>query len=120
METLVENLAAQVRHNCRVSDARSWGFHSICGLLLRLREQYKWEQGLEPWSKAETADVLPWIEQREAEWETLHEAEPGPLVIGGESIVSQATPSERSMRIGLLGLMDPPCAPTDARRLRRV
>lgn len=84
MDPVMEDLAAQVQRNCRISDSRSWGFHSICGLLLRLREQYKWERGLEPWSKAETADVLPWIEEREGEWETLHEAEPEPLVIGGD------------------------------------
>ena len=82
----IEDLAAQVQRNCRISDARFWGFHSICGLLLRLREQFKWEQGLEPWSKTDTAEVLPWIGEREAEWEQLQEAELEALSVGNGGV----------------------------------
>ena len=84
--SLIDDLAVQVQHNCRISDARSWGFHSVCGLLLRLRELYKWEKGMQPWSKTETADVMAWIEPKEAEWERLQEGSPESLRIGEEVI----------------------------------
>lgn len=84
--SLIDDLAAQVQRNCRISDARSWGFHSVCGLLLRLRELYKWEMGLQPWSKTETADVMAWIEPKEVEWERFQEGSPEPLRIGSEVI----------------------------------
>ncbi len=92
--SLIDDLAVQVQHNCRISDARSWGFHSVCGLLIRLRELYKWEMGLQPWSRTETADVMAWIEPKEAEWERLQEADLEPLRIGGEvSAPAMPTPS---------------------------
>jgi hypothetical protein len=81
----IDDLAAQVARNCRVADARRWGYFSLCGLLLRLRELYKREAGLPPWSPLETATVLPWVGEREAAWAALEEAEPEPLAIAGRS-----------------------------------
>jgi hypothetical protein len=82
----IAKIASQVQRNCRISDARSWGYYSICGLLLRLRELYKWESGLEPWSPVEKEAVMSWIEEREREWEGLEEAELEPILAGGEEI----------------------------------
>jgi hypothetical protein len=78
----IDEVAAQVARNCRIADARAWGGHSLCGLLLRLRELYKREHGLRPWSRVATEAILPWIGEREAEWAQLEEAEPGPVRIG--------------------------------------
>ena len=78
----IEEIAAQVQRNCRISDARSWGYYSICGLLLRLRELFKWEQGLEPWSTVEKEAVMSWIGEREAEWEVLEDSELEPIRVG--------------------------------------
>lgn len=47
--------AAQVARNCLVADAHRWGYFSLCGLLLRLRDLYKREAGLEPWARVESA-----------------------------------------------------------------
>ncbi|MGD8563056.1 MAG: hypothetical protein PVG03_10985 [Desulfarculaceae bacterium] len=66
---LIAGLAKQVRRNCLRSDALVAGHFSICGLLLRLRNQYKWEQGLEPWCEEEPARVLDWVSQREDRWQ---------------------------------------------------
>jgi hypothetical protein len=80
----IEEIAAQVQRNCRISDARAWGYYSICGLLLRLRELYKWEHGLEPWALAEKDLVMSWIGDREKEWEDLEDADLKPLEAAGK------------------------------------
>ena len=83
---LINDLTARVARNCRISDARSWGYHSICGLLLRLRELYKWEHGLEPWDRPGTEEVMAWIGPIESLWEDLEKAELEELEIGGQRI----------------------------------
>jgi hypothetical protein len=64
-----------VKHNCDISDARDNGIYSICTLVLKLRNLYKWEQGLEPWEEPDSPVLLDWIAAKEKYWETLH-AEP--------------------------------------------
>jgi hypothetical protein len=76
-------ITRQVQHNCDVSDARHAGTYSICGLALRLRDLYKWDQGLPPWKEHEAGQVLEWIGRREALWESLSEAEFQPLTVDG-------------------------------------
>jgi hypothetical protein len=75
--------AAQAARNCLVADAQRWGYFSLCGLLLRLRELYKREAAMEPWARVETAAVLPWVGEREAAWADLEEAALAPLLLGG-------------------------------------
>lgn len=69
----VDALISQVLHNCGISDARYAGLYSICGLALRLRDLYKWENGLNPWVEADSAHILDWIGNKEEEWERLAE-----------------------------------------------
>jgi hypothetical protein len=40
-------------------------------MVLKLRNLYKWENGLEPWQEAEPAELLDWIEAKENYWETI-------------------------------------------------
>ncbi len=61
---LVEN----IRYNCDLSDARDHGIYSMCSLLLKLRNLYKWEQGIEPWDEPEKGELLDWIEKKENYW----------------------------------------------------
>ena len=77
-----EQLAEQVRYNCNVSDAQHAGIYSICGLALRLRDLFKWEKGLPPWIEKEPGEVLSWIGEKEALWETLDGAQYRKLSIG--------------------------------------
>lgn len=79
----IDDLAAQIRRNCLTADARRWGYFSLCGLLLRLRDLYKREAGLPPWARLDTATVLPWVGEREAAWAALEEKEPAAVQIGG-------------------------------------
>jgi hypothetical protein len=61
----------QVKHNCNISDARHWGDYSPCGLLLRLRNLYKLENGLKPWDRVLNDEIGDWISQREDLWAEL-------------------------------------------------
>jgi len=67
----MQDIARQVKRNCDISDAKSWGFYSICGLLLRLRELYLSEHGLPPWEKIEHGLITSWIGKKEALWKAL-------------------------------------------------
>jgi hypothetical protein len=60
-----------IRRNCDISDARDNGIYSICNLVLKLRNLYKWEHGIEPWNEPETPALLAWIETKENYWETI-------------------------------------------------
>ncbi|OGQ94717.1 MAG: hypothetical protein A2521_11515 [Deltaproteobacteria bacterium RIFOXYD12_FULL_57_12] len=60
-----------IRQNCTISDARDHGIYSICILVLKLRNLYKWEHGLAPWDEPETAILLDWIAGRETHWEEI-------------------------------------------------
>ncbi|KJR41736.1 hypothetical protein MCHI_002374, partial [Candidatus Magnetoovum chiemensis] len=70
-----------VKHNCNVSDARYWGYYSICGMLMRMRELYRHEHGLLAWDALRQDDVLTWVEQRESLWETLQDEQFKPITI---------------------------------------
>jgi hypothetical protein len=79
-------LTRQVRRNCDISDARHAGMFSVCGLALRLRDLFKWERGLQPWEEGDSAALLDWIGAREEHWETLAQADFGPLTAGGRQV----------------------------------
>ncbi|MFZ5799749.1 MAG: Sfum_1244 family protein [Thermodesulfobacteriota bacterium] len=81
-----ETVLATIRHNCDISDARDHGIYSICNLVLRLRNLYKWEHGVEPWQEPAPPDLLDWIEAKENFWETIVDEPYRPLVVeGGEA-----------------------------------
>lgn len=65
------SLIEAVQRNCDISDARDHGVYSMCSMVLKLRNLYKWEQGVEPWEEPEPADLLDWIESKETFWENL-------------------------------------------------
>jgi hypothetical protein len=80
---LIAELAPQVAANCRRSDAEVAGRFSLCGLLLRMRNLYKWERGLPPWLEEEPARMLAWVAEREDAWGELLDQEPLPLALAG-------------------------------------
>ena len=79
----IESIAGQVSANCSISDARSAGLYSICGLALRLRDLFKWEQRLSPWEEPEPAVILDWIGQKEDLWEQVGEQPLAQLHVNG-------------------------------------
>jgi hypothetical protein len=84
LEAEISDLRRQVQRNCDISDARHAGVYSLCGLLLRLRDLYKWEKGIVPWREPEPPELMEWVEEREQYWEQIMEEEIGPLDFGGE------------------------------------
>jgi hypothetical protein len=40
-------------------------------LVLKLRNLYKWEHGIEPWEEPESSDLLNWIDSKENYWEKI-------------------------------------------------
>lgn len=73
-EPSVAALTDQVRRNCEISSAGQAGGYSLCGLLLRLRQFYKWEHGLAPWQEPDPGAVISWIEEKEQGWNLLEDA----------------------------------------------
>jgi hypothetical protein len=69
------DLVQQVQANCQIATAGQVGYYSLCGMLLRLRQLYKWEQGLQPWQEGEPQEVLAWIAQQEEAWNDLAETD---------------------------------------------
>ncbi len=81
---LLSDFAPQVKHNCNISDSRYWGFFSICGLLLRLRELYRAEHSISPWESHDERGLTGWIGRREDLWRELGDEDFRPLRIGAE------------------------------------
>ena len=80
----IDTFARQVLKNCEISDAQHAGLFSICGLALRLRDLYKWENKLNPWDEKDSSEILDWIAAKEQLWEKLVEKEYADLSIGGK------------------------------------
>lgn len=78
-------LAAQVKKNCNISDAKFWGCYSLCGILLRLRELFRIEAGLNPYEKIHQQDVGAWITERESLWRELENRDYENIVINGKN-----------------------------------
>lgn len=71
----IDDITDQVITNCNIADSRHAGLYSICGLALRLRDLYKWENRLDPWIENDPSEVLKWIGDKEEVWEELAEEE---------------------------------------------
>ncbi len=80
------SLIEGVRWNCDIASAGQAGHFSLCGLLMRLRQLYKWEHGLSPWREPEVEAALDWIARREQTWDDLEEASWRPLPWGRSAI----------------------------------
>lgn len=80
----IDSLSRQIQLNCNISDARYGSLFSVCGLLLRLRDLYKWEQDMPPWQEPEPSDLLTWIDAREGSWQDLCEHEFESLQMGSK------------------------------------
>ena len=79
----ISTLSAQVKKNCNISDAKFWGYYSLCGILLRLRELYRIETGLGPFEKIQQKDVGTWITERENLWRELEHSDYEEIALKG-------------------------------------
>jgi hypothetical protein len=64
-------LIEAVRKNCIISDAKDNGIYSMCMLFMRLRNLFKWENGIAPWDEVDPPLLLDWIARKEDEWDNL-------------------------------------------------
>ena len=74
-----------IKYNCDVSDAKFWGYFSICGLLLRYRDLYRSEKGLKVWTNIDRKEIAAWISEKEARWPELETGNFRDLAIDGKS-----------------------------------
>jgi len=81
----IERLKEQIKFNCNVSDAKFWGYYSICGLLMRLRELYRSEKNLAPWEITPKQGISEWIAATEAQWKNLEHAAFCSIEVGAAS-----------------------------------
>jgi hypothetical protein len=81
---MIDGLKQDIKFNCDVSDARYWGYFSICGLLLRYRDLYRSEQGLKPWASIANEEITAWIQAKEARWPELENQDFQQLTIAGK------------------------------------
>ena len=81
----LDPIIGQVLENCSISDSRHAGLYSVCGLALRLRDLYKWENGLDPWVEEEPSEIIEWIGDKEEKWEDLEEKDFGEITILGKN-----------------------------------
>jgi hypothetical protein len=75
------SLIDRVQHNCHLSDAHYARDYSLCIYLLKMREFYRWEQGLsfeEPLSKGPLGE---WLAAREELWEQIQGEDFQPLIL---------------------------------------
>ena len=88
MSTLssLSQLVRGVQQNCDLSDARDHGIYSMCTMVLKLRNLYKWEQALEPWQEPEASDLLDWIDAKENFWQSIEGGTYHPLESAGGQV----------------------------------
>jgi hypothetical protein len=72
-----------IKCNCDISDARYWGYYSICGLLMRYRDLFRSEMGIEPWSPIAREEIAAWIGRKESLWTALEGRDLRNLTIKG-------------------------------------
>jgi hypothetical protein len=84
MTSTTDQIRQAVQRNCHIADARHAADLGMCSYLLRMREYYRWEQGIALGAPLARDDVGNWLSAREALWETLADAAYGALEIDGE------------------------------------
>ncbi len=76
-------LCARVQTNCDIADARHAGVLTMCVYLLKMREYFRWEMGLDFEESLPSDAVGRWIQDRERRWETLEDRAYQPVRIEG-------------------------------------
>jgi len=87
MNSDLKNLINTIQHNCHIADARHAGDYTLCVYLLKMREMYRWEQGIDFKTLLTTDDVGDWLTEREGVWDDIEDEEQDyqPLKINGKT-----------------------------------
>ncbi len=81
----IEPLCRRVQTNCDIADARHAGALTLCVYLLKMREYFRWEMGLDFTAPLPNEAVGRWIQEREERWEELGEESYRPVSIQGRA-----------------------------------
>jgi len=81
MNKNLQNIINTVQYNCHIADARHAGDYTLCVYLLKMREMYRWEQGINFRTMLTTDDVGDWLTEREGLWDDVEEQEYKTLMI---------------------------------------
>lgn len=82
----LKTLTATVQHNCHISDALYAGHYTVCVFLLKMREYYRWEQGLPLTAPLKREEIGEWLVAREAKWDEIEDESWLPLELGSSDI----------------------------------
>lgn len=67
----ISSVISAVHNNCSIADARHASDYTFCIYLLKMREYYRWEQGLSFEDPLAHNEVSSWLAEREQYWETI-------------------------------------------------
>ena len=81
----LKQLIETVQYNCNIADARHAGDYTLCVYLLKMREMYRWEHGIDFKTMLTTDDVGDWLTEREGVWDDIEEQDYKPLDIKDKS-----------------------------------
>jgi hypothetical protein len=84
MHSSVREVSETVQRNCDIADARHGGDYGMCAYLMKMREYYRWEKGLEFAARLPTDAVGEWLSAREALWAELADADFDAVTIDGD------------------------------------
>lgn len=79
----VSELKDNVQYNCSISDASHAGQYTLCIYLLKMREYYRWEQGLGFDDRIDNNKIGQWLTRQESAWEELESASLVPVSVDG-------------------------------------
>jgi hypothetical protein len=75
-------LVDTVQQNCHISDAQYAGHYTMCVFLLKMREYYRWENGIPLTEPLPREGVGNWLVERERAWNELDELEFARVPVG--------------------------------------
>jgi len=81
MPDSLQRVIEAVQKNCNIADARHAGDFTLCVYLLKMREMYRWEQGISFNEVIGVDDVGDWLTAREGLWDDLEELDYMPVEI---------------------------------------
>jgi hypothetical protein len=85
-DRILEEILPAIRKNCIISNAHHSGLYSLCGLFLRLKDQYNWEQNNPPWNPTDKNHLLTWIDGQETLWLNYLDSPYEPIRIDGRTL----------------------------------
>ncbi len=79
----IDTLREAVQFNCDLSDREFAADYTICIYLIRMREYYRWSEGLEATAPLAQDALMAWISATEARWEAIETDQYQPLIFEG-------------------------------------